>query len=196
MFQLRAGTFTSCDEWTVSNIYNYDSYIICLLQISIEDSIKSFIRSAIVDVVIDNCDCGFLDSFISQEMLLCDAQNPTQAVYRAQVFNFGSISSTQIVSWIEEWVLNGASVTSGPVLVTFDRTCPVPLNSFNDEICQQEVTISAATSSLGVIIGSALAGGCIMFICIVVIIIVAFYCRFKSKKGRYDMNEMFLLIAL
>ena len=137
-------------------------------------------------------------------MLLCDAQNPTQAVYRAQVFNFGSISSTQIVLWIEEWVLNGASVTTGPVLVTFDPTCPVPLNSINDEICQIPSTISThttqstsltsmptimstqSTTSLGVIIGSVLAVGCIVFICVVVIIIVAFYFRLKSKKRRYD----------
>ena len=139
-------------------------------------------------------------------MLLCDAQNPTQAVYRAQVFNFGSISSTQIVSWIEDWVLNGASVTTGPVLVTFDSTCPVPLNSINDEICQLPSTMSMSTHttqstpltsiptvvstqstiSLGVIIGSVLAVGCIVFICVVVIIIVTFYFRLKSKKGRYD----------
>ena len=157
------------------------------LQISTENSIKSFIRSVVVDTVTDYCDCGFLDSFITNETLLCDTQNPTQAVYRAQVFNFGSISSTQIVSWIEDWVLNGASVTSGLVLVTFDPTCPVPLNSYNDEICEQEVT---AASSLGVIVGSALAVGFIVIICIVVIVIVAFNCHLKSKKGRYDMTEM------
>ena len=139
-------------------------------------------------------------------MLLCDAQNSTQAVYRAQVFNFGSISSTQIVSWIEDWVLNGASVTSGPILVTFDPTCPVPLNSVNDEICQLPPTMPMSThttqstslismptlmstqsnTSLGVIIGSVFAVGCIVSICVVVIIIVAFYFRLKLKQGRYD----------
>ena len=170
-----------------------------------------FIRSVVVDIVTDYCDCGFLDSFITNETLLCDTQNPTQAVYRAQVFNFGSISSTQIVSWIEDWVLNGASVTSGPVLVTFDPTCPVPLNSFNDEICQLPVSMSMSihttqstslrsmptvvstqsTSSLGVIIGSVFAVGCIVFICVVFIIIAAFYFRLKLKKGRYDMIHVF-----
>ena len=139
-------------------------------------------------------------------MLLCDAQNPTQAVYRAEVFHFGSISSTQIVLWIEDWVLNGASVTSGPILVTFDPTCPVTLKSINDEICQLPSTMSMSThtmqstsltsmptimltqstTSLGVIIGSVLAVGCIVFICVVVIIIVAFYFCLKLKKGRYN----------
>ena len=141
-------------------------------------------------------------------MLLCDAQNPTQAVYRAQVFNFGSISSTQIVSWIEDWVLNGASVTSGPILVTFDLTCLVPLNSINDEICELPSTMSThiiqstsltsmptieptqSTISLGVIIGSVLAVGCIVFICVVVIIIVAFYFCLQLKKGRYEYRSL------
>ena len=157
--------------------YNYDYYIKCLLQISTEDSIKLFVRSVVVDVVIDNCDCGFLNSFITNEILLCDIQN----VYRAQVFNFGSISSTQIVSWIEDWVLNGASVTSGPILVTFDPTCPVPLNSINDEICQQEMIASThSSSSVVIIIASVSAFGLIVFVCNVVIIISI---CLKSTKG-------------
>ena len=174
------------------------------MQVATENSIKSFIRSAVVDTLREYCECGFLEIFITQEMLLCDTQYPTQAVYRAQVFNFGSISSTQIVSWIEEWILNGASVTTGPVLVTFDPTCPVPLNSINDEICQLPSTMSThttqstsltsmptimstqSTTSLGVIIGSVLAVGCIVFIFVVVSIIVTFYFRLKSKKRRYD----------
>ena len=190
LFQLRAEPFTSCEEWTVSkkvfNILNYEEFL--FLQISTENSIKSFIRSAVVDTIRDYCECGFLDSFITNETLFCDIQNPIQAVYRAQVFNFGSISSTQIVSWIEDWVLNGASVTSGLVLVTFDPTCPVPLNSINDGICQIQVT-TQSTSSVGVIAGSALAMAFIVLICIVLIIIVILYFRLKSKKGRYDMIQ-------
>ena len=141
-------------------------------------------------------------------MLLCDTQNPTQAVYRAQIFNFGSISSTQIVSWIEYWVLNGASVTTGPVLVTFDPTCPVPLNSINNEICQLSLTMSThtiqstsltsmptimstqSTTSLGVIIGCGLTVGCIVIIFFVFIIIVTFYFCLKSKQGRYDKTQI------
>ena len=166
------------------------------LQISTENSIKSFIRSAVVDTIQDYCECGFLDSFITNETLFCDSQNPTQVVYRAKLFNFGSISSTQIVSWIEDWVLNGASVTSGLVLVTFDPTCPVPLNSINDGICELPADMSTSTptivttqstSSVGVIAGSALAVIFIVLICIVLIIIVIFYFHLKSKKGRYDM---------
>ena len=166
------------------------------LQISTENSIKSFIRSAVVDTIQDYCNCGFLDSFITNETLFCDIQNPIQAVYRGEVFNFGSISSTQIVSWIENCVLNGVSVTSGLVLVTFDPTCPVPLNSINNGICEPPGTMSTSaptivttqsTSSVGVIAGSALAVAFIMLICIVLIIIVMLYFRLKSKKGRYDM---------
>ena len=168
------------------------------LQISTENSIKSFIRSAVVDTIQDYCECGFLDSFITNETLFCDSQNPTQVVYRAKLFNFGSISSTQIVSWIEDWVLNGASVTSGLVLVTFDPTCPVPLNSINDGICELPGTMSTSTptivttqstSSVGVIAGSALAVVFIVLTSIVLIIIVTFYFHLKSKKGRYDMIQ-------
>ena len=158
------------------------------LQITTEDSIISFIHLAVVDTVKIYCDCGFLDSFIANETLLCDTQNPTQAVYRAQIFNFGSISSTQIVSWIEDWVLNGGSVTSGPVLVTFDPTCPVPLNSFNDEICQQQMNASThSSSSVVVITGSLSAFGLIVLLCNVVIIIIILSIRFKLKQKRYEM---------
>ena len=201
LFQLRAEPFTSCEEWTVSkkvfNILNYEEFL--FLQISTENSIKSFIRSAVVDTIQDYCECGFLDSFITNESLFCDTQNPTQVVYRAKLFNFGSISSTQIVSWIEDWVLNGASVTSGPILVTFDSTCPVNLKSTNDRICELPATMSTSTptvvatqstSSVEVIAGSTLAVVFIVLTSIVLIIIlVAFYFRLKSKKGRYDMIQ-------
>ena len=151
-----------------------------------------------VDTIQDYCECGFLDSFITNETLFCDTQYPTQVVYRAKLFNFGSISSTQIVSCIEDWVLNGASVTSGLVLVTFDPTCPVPLNSINDGICELPGTMSTytstptivttqSTSSVGVIAGSVLAVVFIVLTSIVLIIIVTFYFHLKSKKGRYDM---------
>ena len=144
-----------------------------------------------VDTIQDYCECGFLDSFITNETLFCDTQNPTQVVYRAKLFNFGSITSTQLVSWIEDWVLNGASVTSGPILVTFDPTCPVPLNSINDRICQIPVT-TQSTSSVGVIAGSALAVAFIVLICIVLFIIVILYFHLKSKKERYDMIQYIL----
>ena len=135
----------------INNLYRI------FLQITTEDSIMSFIHLAVADTVKDYCDCGFLDSFMTNETLLCDTQNPTQAVYRAQILNFGSISSTQIVSWIEDWVLNGASVTNGPVLVTFDPTCPVPLNSFNDEICQHQTNASTYSSSSVIITTGSLS---------------------------------------
>ena len=174
-------------------------YIYISIQISIENSIKSFIRSVLVYTVKDYCDCGFLDSFIANETLLCDTQNRTQAVYRAQVFNFDSISSTQIVSWIEEWVLNETSVMYGSSLVTFDPTCPVPLNSINDNICQlpmsssipsptPTITIIQSSSILIYIAGGVSAAGCILFIsCIIVIVIVMLFIYFKFKKQRYDM---------
>ena len=142
-------------------------------------------------------------------MLLCDTQNPTQAVYRAQVFNFGSISSTQIVSWIEDWILNGASVTNGSVLITFDPTCPVPLSSFNDEICKQSVTISTLTptptivetmqSSLSItlqVIAGSIALGLTVFICIIMIVMIV-CCRIKSKRRRYDVvHRYFVTITM
>ena len=175
-------------------------------QVSTKHSIKSFFRSVVADTVTDDCDCGFLDSFITNETLLCDTQNPTQAVYRAQVFNFGSISSTQIVSWIEDWVLNGASVIYGSSLVTFDPTCPVPLNSFNDEICKQSVTISTLTptptivktmqSSFSIVllvIAGSIALGLIVFICIIIMIVMIVCYRIKSKRRRYDVIHRYLV---
>ena len=168
------------------------------LQISTEDSIKSFIRSAVVDNIQDYCECGFLDSFITNESLFCNTQNPTQAVYRAKLFNFGSISSTEIVSWLENWVLNGASVRIGPILVTFDPTCPVTLNSINDGICElpadmytstPTIVATQSTSSVEVIAGSTLAVAFILLTSIVLIIILIFYFHLKSKKVRYDMIQ-------
>ena len=71
--------------------------------------------------------------------------------------------------------------------MTFDPTCPVPLNSFNDEICQQEMIASThSSSSVVIIIGSVSAFGLSVFVCNVVIIIIIIGICLKSKQRRYE----------
>ena len=113
-------------------------------QTSTESSIDSFIRMEVAQVVREKCQCDFQESFISQAVLFCDQQEPTQIVYRAIIASYGNYSADQLVGYIEDWVIQGAIITSGLVVAKFDPDCPVRIN-ISDPVCGHPST-SAVTS--------------------------------------------------
>ena len=109
-------------------------------QLSTESSVDSLIRMEVAQVIRDGCRCDFQESFISQGVLVCDQQEPTQIVYRANITSYGSYSADQLVGYIEDWVKQGAIITTGVVIVSFDPDCPVRINNINDPVCAQPST--------------------------------------------------------
>ena len=105
------------------------------MQPSTESSIDSLIQMEVTQVIRERCQCDFQESFIGQAMLLCDQQQPTQVLYRANITSYGSYSANQLVGYIEDWVKQGATFTTGVFIVTFDPDCPVRINDLSDPIC-------------------------------------------------------------
>ena len=91
----------------------------------------------VAQVIRDRCQCDFQESFISQAVLLCDHQQPTQIVYRANITSYENYSADQLVSFIEDWVKQGATIPYGVVVVKFDPDCPVRINDISDPVCAQ-----------------------------------------------------------
>ena len=122
------------------------------MQPSTESSIDSLIRMEVAQVIRERCQCDFQESFISQAVLLCDQQQPTQIVYRANITSYRNYSADQLVSYIEDWVKQGATVTTGFSVVTFDPNCPVKINDIGDPVCTQPLTSATIPTSTSVVI--------------------------------------------
>ena len=137
-------------------------------------------------------------SYIAQEKLLCQEAEPTKAVYRASIFEYGNYSASQMVGYIEEWVRSGGTILRGVFLpVTFDPTCPVRISDFDEPICIKESTAvnvisptsTSAPQSLNTFtLGAVVASVSVAVIAAAVITIVSIsivYVRRKKKKLAY-----------
>ena len=147
----------------------------------------------VAQVIRERCQCDFQESFISQAVLLCDQQQPTQIVYRANITSYGNYSADQLVGYIEDWVKQGATFTTGVLVVMFDPDCPVRINDISDPVC---ATIPTSTSVyvvtptptqstpdiLVVIAASASVVVLIVAAAIIVIVILIFYLLKRKKK--------------
>ena len=155
------------------------------MQASTESFVDSLIRMEVAQVIRDRCQCDFQESFISQAVLLCDQQQPTQIVYRANVISYKSYSADQLVGYIEEWVKQGATITSGVVIVTFDPDCPVRINDISDPACDQPSTSATPTPSapntLAVVAASVSVAVIVVAVTIIFIIILVI-CLLNRKK--------------
>ena len=149
------------------------------------------------------CHCDFQECFISQAVLLCDKEEPTQVVYRASIFRYGSYPANQLVGYIEEWVKQGASVTiAGLVQVTFDSDCPVRIFDMDEPICVQQLTVAviqtlmstpvpnltstAAAQSLDMstLATTVAIASLALFVTVLIIVVIILLVYFHRKKGK------------
>ena len=161
------------------------------MQPSTESSIKSVIQMEVAQVIRNECQCDFQERFISQAVILCDQQQPTQIVYRASITSYRSYCSDQLVGYVEDWVKQGATFTSGGLTVTFDPNCPVRIDDISDPVCTgaaiptstSVVTPTSTLSTLNIpaVIASVSVVVVIFAATITVIVILIFY-LFNRKK--------------
>ena len=136
-----------------------------------------FIRSAVIDAIRQSCSqCGFSEQFINGEELICEESNPLEVVYRAHIMDYGSLSSSELVDIIEQWVVGGATATTDfGVVVMFDVSCPISINSINDSVCQQPSTIGVSNTIV-------LIGAVVLIIFTLLIIAAAVVIAFKLRR--------------
>ena len=154
-------------------------------QTSIESSVDSFIQMEVAQVVRDSCQCDFQESFISQGVFFCDEQEPTQIVYRANITSYGDYSADQLLDFIEEWVNQGATITSGVAIVTFDSDCPVRINDISDPVCAQtstSVVTPTLTPSTLAVIAASVSVVVVIVVVTAAVIIILIICLVNRRK--------------
>ena len=166
-------------------------------QLSTQSSINSLIRMEVAQVVRDYCQCDFQESFISQGVLFCDEQEPTQIVYRANITSYESYSANQLVGYIEDWVIQGATITTGVFVVVFDPDCPVRISDVNDpSVCAQTSTSASIPTSTSpvtptstpsapntlAVVGASVSVVVLIFAVATVVIIILIIIILRKKK--------------
>ena len=133
-------------------------------------------------VVNDACQCDFQKSYISPAVLLCDQEEPTRIVYRARIASYGNHSANQLVGYIEDWVKEGATITTGVSLVMFDSDCPVRIGDVSDPVCTP--TLSPSAPLTVVVIATCVIVAAIAVLVTIAVIIIILVCLIKQKNKR------------
>ena len=124
-----------------------------------------------MDQLTDSCsDCGITSDIIDRQSFLCYPESPTYVTYRARLEGTSETDSGSLISLIEDWVRDGASIIVNGVLMTVDSECSVAISSLREGECD---TTTSSTSSQSSFDNVAIVGGTVAAVVIVLIVTIA-----------------------
>ena len=150
------------------------------MQTSVQSDVDTLIRTEVTQVIRERCQCDFQEIFISRVLPLCENDEPLQVVYRAQITSYASYPASQLVSYIEEWVRQGVSITSGIFMVTFDSECPVEVSDIDEPVCGPNAGVCLQSSVASAAIAASLA--IIIVLTIVAVLLMVVVCLIRQKR--------------
>lgn len=109
--------------------------------------------------------------------------------YRARLKGTSEISSTALVSVIEDWVSGGSGVVVTGVRMTLDSECAVAISSLDERECQSPANDpSTSSSDNAAIIGGIVAAiVAVLIISITAVIVVLLILR--HRRGSLSINK-------
>ena len=106
------------------------------------------------------CQCGFTLEHITDAGLQC-LGDVNQVTYRARIFSTGSVSNSQLHTYIARWIEETMTIVILGIQVDIESNCPVSVESFSDPECQPTVDDNINT---GIIVGVAIGSTVILVI--------------------------------
>ena len=135
----------------------------------------------------DSCtDCGITSDIIDSESFSCSPESLMHVTYRARLKGTSVISSTALVSVIEDWVSGGSSVIVTGVRMTLDSECPVAISSLDEPECQSPANESSS-NNVAIIGGIVAAVIAVLIISITVVIVVLLILR--NRRGSLSIKK-------
>ena len=94
-------------------------------------------------------DCGITNDVIDKEFVSCFPESPSHVTYRARLQGTSETDSGSLISLIEKWVSDGATIVVTGLLMKVDSKCSVEISSFNEGECSETPkTVPGPTPSL------------------------------------------------
>ena len=144
------------------------------------------ISTAIVSNINQHCQCGFSRENVTNGVFRCFPASPQAVTFRAVLHGGTKASSSELSSYIEQWIGNDITIPIQSILINVDSSCMVVISSFDDGECQIDSEKHTNNSSSAVI-GGTVAGLLLLLILssAVVIALLIMLWRRKKHHGRY-----------
>ena len=178
--------------------------IIIILQSSDEKNEKlEDITSAVLEELTDSCaECGISSDIIDEQFFACFPESPTHVTFRARLGGSSETDSGSLISLLESWVSDGATIIVTAVLMTVDAKCSVAISSLSEGECSMTTTqppdttassettsdtSQSSTDNTAAIIGGVVA---VVFIIALTVLIVALVLRHRRREFSIRKAEM------
>ena len=144
------------------------------------------ISTAIVSNINQRCQCGLSRENITNGVFRCFPASPQAVTFRAILHGGTKASSSELSSYIEQWIGNDITITIQSILINVDSSCMIAISSFDDGECQIDLEKHTNNSS-SAIIGGTVAGLLLLLILstAVVVALLIMLRRRKKHHSRY-----------
>ena len=136
------------------------------------------------------CQCGFSrETFLNIDVTTgfqCFDESPNAVTFRGEIGPSLTASSSQLISYLDQWVATDPTIVVLSSRLTIDSSCSVEIDNFNDPECSDVTPTVPAAKATDAIIGGVVGG--VVAISIAVLALVAVVCLLRNfgKKTSYN----------
>ena len=136
----------------------------------------------IIGAVVQNtelaCQCTFSAERITEGAFQCFENSEQQVTFRARLHGTAQVTSSQLLTYIEQWRAGSVTIPVQGVRLSVDTGCVVAISTFSDLECVVPSSVNAA------IIGSVVAVAVLLIVvAVIVIVVVIFLKRHQAKHS-------------
>ena len=120
----------------------------------------------------------------------CFDKSPTAVTFRGELGAALTANSTQLASYIEQWIATSPTIVVQRSRLSVDSTCDVAIDDFSDPECS-DVSSSAddENSDAGAIAGGILGGIFALVIIALAIVIVVLFIKTRNRTASYNVDK-------
>ena len=145
-------------------------------------------------IVVCGDDCDITSDIIDIPSFDCDPDSTTTVIYLARLSGTSERDSDYLITVIQDWVNDGASIIVAGILMTVDTKCMIFIPSLNERECvpftetpsetptsdpNPDSTASSATDNTAAIIGGVVT---VILIIAITVLLITMLILLKSRR--------------
>ena len=189
---------SDCVQWRVS-FFSFCIYTCIYVIPNIQEIQPGEKKDSVIDsmtrAVEEICQCGFsreaFQDIDTTAGFQCFDESPSAVTFRAVIMDLPLVSSSQLISYIEEWVATQPSIVVLSSRLSIDSSCAVEIDNFNAPECNDVTSSSSDGNNNSVtasVVGGVVAGVLVLLIVILLLVLLVVFVRNHQRKAVYELN--------
>ena len=191
LFQLRLLGISDCVQWKVSTpplSLTFQMNTINLIQEKDPAGKKEDMLNSVISAVDGICQCELSRETFYNVVFHC-FDTTTAVTFRGEVGAAVKANSSQVISYMEQWVAMNPTIVIQSSSLSIDSKCNVKIDSFNDSECGSMMNDGGSVITDPIVGG--VAGGVLatLIIAVSLVVIVVLIVRTCQKKASFKADR-------